>query len=429
MSSPVTSSSKPQPAYPPGAESLALPARSRGRPGLRSRIVMRALDRLRVGALELHLPDGTIRRFSGRQTSPSLNHLQASLTVHDWSALSIAASRGDIGFGEAYMDGLWSSPDVAGLLKLIAANRDAMSEVIYGRWWATLADQLRHLLRANRKSQARKNIAAHYDLGNTFYQVWLDPSMTYSSALFDTQGQWAEPVDLQAGQIRKIDRAIERLGLAGNAGERVLEIGCGWGGLAHRLLTTTPCNYVGLTLSTEQQAWAQKLLSGQPAEIRLQDYRDTHETFDGIVSIEMFEAVGEHYWDTYFKTVARCLKKSGRAVIQTITIDEKLFDRYRHHTDFIQQYIFPGGMLPSTSAFEQHAQRAGLVVEDAFFFGQDYARTLAEWTTTFQSNRQDIEAQGFDQRFMRMWHFYLAYCEAGFAQNNINVAQFTLRHR
>lgn len=429
MSSQVTSSSETQAAYPPGAESLSLPTRSRGRPGFKSRAVLRALERLRVGSLELHLPDGRIRRFSGEKTDTAAIGLEASLTVHDWSALSVAASRGDIGFGEAYMDGLWSSPDVAGLLKLIAANRDAMSDVIYGRWWATLADQVRHLLRANRRTQARKNIAAHYDLGNAFYQVWLDPTMTYSSALFDTKGQWAEAVDLQAGQIRKIDRAITQLRLRGNAEERVLEIGCGWGGLAHRLLTTKPCSYVGLTLSTEQQALAQRLLADQPAEVRLQDYRDVQETFDGIVSIEMFEAVGEHYWDTYFKTLARCLKKSGRAVIQTITIDEKLFDRYRHHTDFIQQYIFPGGMLPSKTAFEQHAEKAGLVIEDAFFFGQDYARTLAEWTTTFQASRQAIEAQGFDQRFMRMWHFYLAYCEAGFAQDNINVAQFTLRHR
>jgi cyclopropane-fatty-acyl-phospholipid synthase len=400
-------------------------------------MVMRALESLQVGTLDITLPNGSTQRFVGHATEPHQQQPHhAQLHLYDWSVLSVVAARGDIGFGETYMQGLWTTPDLAALLRLVAANRHAMSQMIYGRWWSTLADQIRHLLRANRKKQARKNISAHYDLGNDFYRLWLDPSMTYSSALFDTTGQWGQAIDLQAGQHRKIDRAISQLKIdANNPQARVLEIGCGWGGLARRLLDQNACGYVGLTLSAEQQQWARQLLgnaqtNGQPrADVRLEDYRDVSEQFDGIVSIEMFEAVGERYWETYFKAVARCLKPRGRAVIQTITIDERLFHRYRTGTDFIQRYIFPGGMLPSQSVFERHAQAAGLVVDDAFFFGQDYARTLAEWMKTFDARTTDIEAQGFDARFQRMWRFYLAYCEAGFTEGNIDVGQFTLRHK
>jgi cyclopropane-fatty-acyl-phospholipid synthase len=289
-------------------------------------------------------------------------------------------------------------------------------------------------MRSNRRKQARKNISAHYDLGNDFYRLWLDPSMTYSSALFDDQIASGPRLNLQEGQHRKIDRAIASLGLErlDDVEEpKVLEIGCGWGGLADRLLSQTKASYVGLTLSTEQQAWATRTLSRhgqQRFECRLQDYRDTPETFDAIVSIEMFEAVGESYWDTYFKTVAQRLKRHGRAVIQTITIDEAHFERYRKGTDFIQQYIFPGGMLPSASEFQRRAQMQGLVVDDSFFFGKDYGLTLAEWAKNFEAQKPAIEALGFDLRFQRMWRFYLAYCEAGFAEESLNVAQFTLRH-
>jgi cyclopropane-fatty-acyl-phospholipid synthase len=398
----------------------------------KSRLALSALENLKTGTLDVTLPDGTQKQFVGSQPGQHSKHHQAAITVHDWSVFAIAVSRGDIGFGEAYMEGRWATPDLAALLKLIAANRHAIADMIYGRWWSTLIDQVRHMLRSNRKAQARKNISAHYDLGNAFYSVWLDPTMTYSSALFDATGQWGQPVDLHAGQLNKIDRAIAQLGVI-HSGEKksVLEIGCGWGGLADRLLSQHDCSYVGLTLSTEQQQWARQVLTKHGphrAEVRLQDYRDTAEQFDGIVSIEMFEAVGERYWDTYFKAVARCLKPNGRAVIQTITIDEHLFGRYRTNTDFIQQYIFPGGMLPSKTAFRDCAKRAGLAIENEFFFGQDYGRTLALWAERFIEQQPEIESQGFDQRFIRMWLFYLAYCEAGFAENNIDVGQFTLKH-
>ncbi len=398
---------------------------------MRTRLVLRLLESLQIGELRITLPDGSQKLFTGQQYNSSPEYC-ADITIHDTATFSAAMSRGDIGFGEAYMQGLWSSSDLAGLLKLLLANRNAIAQVIYGRWWATLIDQLRHLLRFNRKSQARKNISAHYDLGNNFYRAWLDPTMSYSSALFDGTGRWGDAVDLQAGQLRKIDRAIREMQPQRFGPEsHVLEIGCGWGGLGHRLLEQTCARYSGLTLSQEQKRWADGLLQAhgqQRFDVRLQDYRDESNRYDGIVSIEMFEAVGERYWDAYFATLARCLKSDGIAVIQTITIDERLFDRYRRGTDFIQQYIFPGGMLPSASEFQRRAQAQGLAVTKTFAFGQDYARTLAEWTKTFEAQQSTIDALGFDERFQRMWRFYLAYCEAGFAQGDINVMQFTLQH-
>jgi cyclopropane-fatty-acyl-phospholipid synthase len=330
------------------------------------------------------------------------------------------------------MQGLWSTTNLTALLRLLIINRDAIERVIYGQWWAIIADQIRHLFRSNHKQQAKRNISAHYDLGNEFYACWLDPSMSYSSALFDGTGCWERSVDLQNGQHQKIDRAIQQMRLdPTDPNCQVLEIGCGWGGLADRLLDQFSGHYLGLTLSAAQQAWASRLFARHASyrhTCRLQDYRDVQSQFDGIVSIEMFEAVGERYWDAYFQTLARCLKPKGRAVIQTITIDERLFGRYRRGTDFIQRYIFPGGMLPSSAEFEKYAKHHGLQIEDRFAFGQDYARTLSEWARKFDSQRSEIERLGFDENFQRMWRFYLSYCEAGFAEKNLDVVQFTLRH-
>ncbi len=399
--------------------------------GLRTKMVLRLLDKIEVGELELTLPDGSVRHFRSKDAKAQPSGPRAQLIVHDLAAISIAISRGDIGFGEGYMQGLWSTPDLTGLLRFFISNRRVMEQVIYGQWWSLIIDQIRHLLRANRKQQARKNIAAHYDLGNDFYSLWLDPTMTYSSALWDGTGSWGHPVDLQKGQHQKIDRAIAALGLSATApGQRVLEIGCGWAGFADRLLDQHPVGYVGLTLSTEQKRWGdERLAPYTPSrfEIRLQDYRDEQQQYDGIISIEMFEAVGEQYWNDYFQTLYRCLKPGARAVIQTITIDETLFDRYRRSTDFIQQYIFPGGMLPSKTAFRERAIAAGLQVQEAFCFGQDYSRTLAEWAKRFDACSQEIESLGFKDSFQRMWRFYLSYCEAGFAEGNLDVVQFSLQ--
>ena len=393
------------------------------------RMAFKVLESLQVGRLEMTLPDAGKKIFVGKTRSDSL---LAQIAIHDLKAIEAAVSRGDIGFGEGYMQGLWTTPCLTTLLRLFAANRKATESLIYGRWWATLWDQLRHLLRSNRKSQARKNISAHYDLGNDFYKLFLDPTMTYSSALFDQRAEALDQTELQAGQLRKIDRALDQMRIERfDAQARFLEIGCGWGGLANRLLDRSQGSYVGLTLSTEQQKWARELLARHAprAEVRLQDYRDTREQFDGIVSIEMFEAVGQAYWDAYFSAIAKNLKPSGRAVIQTITIDEGLFKRYQKSTDFIQQYIFPGGMLPSPQAFEQRAKAHGLFVEDAFYFGQDYAKTLALWAQAFNNKQSVVQSLGFGAEFCRMWQFYLSYCEAGFAENNINVAQFTLHKK
>lgn len=406
------------------------PDRKPVRLGMRTKMILRLLDKIQVGELELTLPDGSVRHYQGEQSLDQPSGPRAQLIVHDISAISIAVSRGDIGFGEGYMQGLWSTPDLTGLLRFFISNRQVMDRVIYGQWWSLVIDQIRHLLRANRKEQARKNIAAHYDLGNDFYTLWLDPTMTYSSALWEGTGSWGKPVDLQQGQQQKIDRAIASLQLSSTAAnQRVLEIGCGWAGFAHRLLETHPIQYVGLTLSTEQKRWGDERLSASSPsrfEIRLQDYRDEQQQYDGIVSIEMFEAVGEQYWNDYFQTLHRCLKPGARAVIQTITIDESLFERYRQSTDFIQQYIFPGGMLPSKTTFREGAVAAGLQVQESFCFGQDYSRTLAEWAKTFDARSHEIEALGFKESFQRMWRFYLSYCEAGFAEGNLDVVQFTL---
>lgn len=342
-----------------------------------------------------------------------------------------AGTRGDIGFGEAYMRGDWSSPNLPGLLRLLVSNRGAIQSAIEGNPLLRIVDRLGHLLRANSLRQARRNIEAHYDLGNDFYQLWLDPTMTYSSALFDRKGAWGQPVDLVRGQEQKMDRAIQALGPLG-PGARTLEIGCGWGGLALRRLQKAPGSHLGITLSRQQRAWAESSLAGQGlaarAEIALTDYREVQGQFDGILSIEMIEAVGEDYWPVYFQTLKDRLKPGGRAVIQAITIDESLFDDYRSGTDFIQKYIFPGGMLLSAAKIEQQAGAKGLRVTDRFAFGQDYGRTLREWLGRFDSQREQIRALRFEERFIAMWRFYLAYCEAGFFSGDLDVVQVTLEH-
>jgi len=395
-----------------------------------ARLALRLLDRLEFGELRLRGPDGFERVF-GRPASawPGDPDDLIELQIKDWRVLQQAVSKGDIGFGEAYLEGRWTTNHLPGLLRLLIRNRHAVESAIQGRFWALLVDRLQHLLRANTRRQARKNIQAHYDLGNDFYAAWLDPTMTYSSALFDRMGQWDRPVDLEAGQHRKIDRALAELGPLGPL-SRTLEIGCGWGGLALRRLQQAPGHHLGLTLSPSQQAWAQERLAAQGlssrAEIRLQDYRDVDGEFDAIVSIEMIEAVGEAYWPSYFRKLAACLKPGGRAVVQAIVIDDRLFRRYRQGTDFIQKYIFPGGMLVSRGVIAEQVRRAGLQTLQAFGFGPDYGRTLRLWLDHFDRQWPQIQQLGFDERFARMWRFYLAYCEAGFQSGDLDVLQYTL---
>ncbi len=381
-----------------------------------ARVVLKMLRRLEHGTLRVCCPDGSTLSF-GSGTTP------VSIRLKNWTPCIAAIKSGDIGFAESFIAGDWQTDDLAALLQLLIHNRDRLESVIYGSWWGGLLYRLRHLFNRNSKAGSRRNIHAHYDIGNRFYRLWLDPSMTYSSALFTQPG-----MTLQQAQQAKYARIFAQLQLPN--GGRVLEIGCGWGGFAE-LAARQGAQVTGLTLSTEQLDFAQQRLRNAgldaQADLRLQDYRDVEGEFDAIASIEMFEAVGEAYWDSYFACVARRLKSGGRACIQTITIADALFERYRKGSDFIQQYIFPGGMLPSPSAFRAHAQRHGLAVVDELAFGADYARTLAEWLCVFDRELAAVRAQGFDERFIRTWSFYLAYCEAGFRAGSIDLYQFTLQ--
>lgn len=381
-----------------------------------ARVLLQMLRRLQHGALRLTCPDGSTLQFGEGDT-------MAHLRLNNWKPLMAAMKSGDIGFAESFIAGDWHTEDLAALLELLVRNRTALEDAIYGSWWGGLLYRVRHLFNRNSKAGSRRNIHAHYDIGNAFYRLWLDPSMTYSSALFSTPG-----MSLQAAQQAKYQRILSELEL--KQGAQLLEIGCGWGGFAE-LAAHHGMQLTGLTISTEQLAFAEQRLRNagvaEHVELRLQDYRDVAGQFDGIASIEMFEAVGEQYWDSYFSTVAQRLKRGARACIQTITIDDALFERYRKGSDFIQQYIFPGGMLPSPSVFQARAEQHGLEVVDAFAFGLDYARTLAEWHRSFLQVLPQVKEQGFDDRFIRTWQFYLAYCEAGFRARNIDLYQFTLR--
>ena len=388
-----------------------------------ARAVLGLLPRLQHGTLDLQLPDGSQSRFGH-----GAKH--ASLRVHDWSVFGRTLRSGDIGFAEAYIDGAWETEDLSALLTLLVANRGALESAVYGSWWGSLLHRLRHALNRNSRRGSARNIHAHYDLGNAFYSQWLDPTMSYSAAWFD--GDNTQP--LAQAQQAKMRRALGEAGV--QPGARVLEIGCGWGALAQTAARDFGARVTGVTLSTEQLAWARRCIAeaglAGAIDLRLQDYRDlgltdAAEPFDAIVSIEMFEAVGHEYWDDYFRTLRRCLKPGGRACIQSITIRDDLFDRYLRSTDFIQQYIFPGGLLPGVAQFEARARRFGFSVERRLHFGKDYAETLRRWRDAFVPAEAALRPLGFDTRFMRTWLFYLAYCEAAFEVGTTDVVQFTLR--
>lgn len=378
------------------------------------------LQALSVGGLHVQLPDGQAL-FFGQSEGP-----QARLVLHNWKVFAASLRSGDIGFAETFIAGDWETPDLTALLQLLIVNRRPMDDLIFGTWWGRLAYQLRHWMRRNTKKNSSKNIHAHYDLGNAFYSLWLDPTMTYSSAWFE--GNTAQ--DLASAQQAKVRRALRVAGVAAGQGDRVLEIGCGWGGLAEIATLEFGAHVTGITLSPAQLAYATERLHARSvhADLRLQDYRDTNDgPYDAICSIEMIEAVGREYWPTYFQTMARLLKPGGRACIQSIVIADALYERYALGTDFIQQYIFPGGFLPSTQVFIEQAQAAGLQVVDQLAFGSDYAETLRRWRESFLQVTEELPALGFDKAFERTWLFYLAYCEAAFAERNTDVVQFTLQ--
>jgi cyclopropane-fatty-acyl-phospholipid synthase len=387
-----------------------------------ARAVFGLLKNIQGGTLDVQLPDGSQLHFGELAEGGR----RAAIRLLSWDVCSAALKSGDIGFAESYIAGQWTTPDLVALLELFIANRDAIESVIYGTWWGGLAYRIKHLLNRNSRRGSAKNIHAHYDIGNPFYRLWLDETMNYSSALFS--GDLQQP--MAQAQHAKVRRALGECRV--QPGQRVLEIGCGWGALAEKAAAEFSARVTGVTLSSEQLAFAQQRLAGlglaAQADLRLQDYRDIRdEPFDAICSIEMFEAVGREYWASYFKTVHDKLKPGGRACIQTITIRDELFARYVKTTDFIQQYIFPGGLLPSPQAFRAEAAKAGLQVENELAFGRDYAETLRRWRLAFLARDAQVRQLGFDTRFMRIWEFYLGYCEAAFATGNTNVMQFTLR--
>jgi len=382
-----------------------------------ARHVCRLLERIEHGWLLMTLPNGEMLSF-GHQGEP------VEMRVKDWSVFERVIARGDIGLGEAWFEGLWDCDHLARVLTLFAMNREALESAVHGNLLSLALARLRHLMRANTRSGSRRNIMAHYDLGNDFYALWLDRSMTYSSALFDGNPQR----DLAAAQHAKYERIARVLRLQRQ--QPVIEIGCGWGGFAEVAAREFGAQVHGVTLSPAQLEWAQARAErggfADRATFELRDYRDLRGQVDRIVSIEMLEAVGERWWPTYFRKLGGLLRIGGEAVVQTISIADELFPRYRRGTDFIQQYVFPGGMLPSPSVFTRQAEKAGLKVQQNFRFGLDYAITLARWRDSVTEHSDALRALGFDTRFQRLWHFYLAYCEAGFRAGSINVHQFHL---
>jgi cyclopropane-fatty-acyl-phospholipid synthase len=382
-----------------------------------AKAVLLALLNLRGGLLTLVLPNGEALRF-GDDTP-----LHAALHIHDYRLLKRVMKSGDIGFAESFIAGEWSAPDLPATLTLLAANAEAIMRYFTGGWMGRAVNFLRHLGRVNTRAGARRNILAHYDLGNSFFEAWLDPSMTYSSARFDLGAE-----TLDEGQRDKYRAIADRLDL--QAGQHVLEIGCGWGGFAETAAGAYGAHVTGITISDAQMEYARVRMRRENlaslADIRRLDYRDVEGQYDGVVSIEMFEAVGEKYWPAYFSKIHDVLKPGGRAVLQIITIRDDLFAEYRRAADFIQHFIFPGGMLPSLERLREETAKAGLVWRGFEAFGASYADTLAEWARRFSAAWERIAPLGFDERFKRLWLLYLGYCEAGFRTERTDVIQLEL---
>jgi cyclopropane-fatty-acyl-phospholipid synthase len=373
----------------------------------------RLLPRDLTGGMTLTLPSGRQHRIGFQKPG-----IHCDLVLRNYRPVFSAMRRGAVGFGESVMAGDVESSDITSVLRFYLKNREALNRAARSVFFKSLGDRLFHLLRQNTRAGARRNISAHYDLGNDFYAHWLDETMSYSSGFF---GSGAET--LQASQIAKYDLVVDALGL--DSPSRILEIGCGWGGFAE-VAANRGHHVTGLTISREQLEFARGRL-GDRAEIRFQDYRDTKEQYDAIASIEMIEAVGEANWPTYFKVLHDRLKPGGSAAVQAITIDRALYDGYRRKADFIQRYNFPGGMLPTKCILAEQAERAGLTFEPVQVFGHDYAQTLALWRERFEAAWPDIATLGFDEKFRRRWTYYLSYCEAGFREGSIDVGIYRFR--
>ncbi len=380
------------------------------------RLAAFALLNTQSGSISFVLPGDRVLEYRHDKTGP-----HATIIVHNYDFVKRAMAGGDVGFAEAYMDGDWSTPDLTAVLRFFSANFDNIGKLAVGGTLVRWINMVRHIFNRNSREGAKKNIMAHYDLGNDFYSLWLDPSMTYSSAIFDSPN-----MSLEQGQHNKYSNICDRIS-AGPSSE-ILEIGCGWGGFAEYAAKHRGSKVTCLTISPSQRNFAMQRMQKQGlnerVEIRLEDYRDHKGSYDGVASIEMFEAVGESYWPSYFAKIFESLKQGGKAALQIITIDDHLFPRYRKRVDFIQRHIFPGGMLPSETALKDQFQSAGLRHDGVTYFGQDYARTCREWARDFNANWDTISKLDFDEPFRRMWNFYLSYCEAGFTDGRINVGQF-----
>ncbi len=389
-----------------------------------SRLALHIAGLIRCGHLTMVLPDGTLHRIDGGAPGPS-----AHVIIKDKRAIRRLVMGGSLGWAEAYIDDLWETPDLRAVMALAAANEAAFEKILYGSFWMRLISNISHRLRPNTREGAKRNIVEHYDLGNEFYAEWLDPSMTYSSALFTSSAD-----SLEQAQLRKIQRLCDALDL--RPGMRLLEIGCGWGAFAEVAARDYGCTVVGITLSPSQLEFARARIEraglADKVEFRLQDYRDVPEQFDRIASIEMFEAVGEKFWPDYFNTLRERLLPGGLAGLQTITIEDRLFPAYRASADFIQRHVFPGGMLPSPNRLREEVAKAGLAWRDAHWFGHDYAETLARWNERFQSvwpriaGGTRLSRMPCDARFKRLWEYYLLYCETGFRAGWTDVGQILL---
>jgi cyclopropane-fatty-acyl-phospholipid synthase len=381
-------------------------------------LVRRFLTRIDTGDLTVELPSGVRLAHKGARPGP-----QAFLTIRRWRAIWRLILAGDVGFAESYISGDWASPDLPAFIELAARNIAPLEATISGSFATRLVARLRHLAHANTRTGSRNNISFHYDLGNSFYQCWLDPSMSYSSALY------ADPFDtLEAAQASKLRRIAELLEIKGD--NDILEIGCGWGALATSLAQF--CRSMkGVTLSAEQLAYAKGRARENGLEdkinLELRDYRDIAGSFDRIVSIEMVEAVGEAFWPGYFQALHDRLRPGGIVVLQAITIDERRFESYRRSPDFIQRYVFPGGMLPTKSAIVREAEKVGLAFASSERFGESYTRTLSEWRRRFLASRASVEAMGFSEQFQRMWDYYLSYSEGAFRAGVIDVGLYCFR--
>jgi len=393
---------------------------TRGQNGLPRyfRRVFELACRMNNGRLDFVMPDGRI--FRAEAPNPGF---VAELQVHSPDVFTRLVREGDLGFCDSYLEGGWSTPDLQAFLDLLNQDNEDLYNGFPGMGLVRAYERMRFWLQSNTKAQAKKNISYHYDLGNDFYTLWLDDSMTYSSALFKS-GQES----LEKAQEQKYESMVDQMGA--QPGDHVLEIGCGWGGFAEYAAGKRGLRVTGLTISQEQHDFAvariRKAGLEDLVEIKMQDYRDETGMYDGVASIEMFEAVGEKYWPVYFETLGKCLKPGKNATLQIITLSEARFDAYRKGVDFIQKYIFPGGMLPSKSALQKEVANAGLVVRRQIAFGQSYSQTLRRWHAVFNDRWDDVARMGFDQRFNRMWNFYLTSCAAAFDSGNCDVVQVTV---